>query len=147
MDEYNEISSANSKLFKIMRIELFTLCEGAFNTNGRLTIVNTFEDIVSEKFPWRGQLGLALKILFPHEESGGFDILVRIKPAGDAKPLHEIKGHLEIKHNGGGKDVRLAMCTNIQGVALNNPGDYEVVVLVNDNVLQAYPFKALVKHE
>lgn len=130
-----------------MKIELFTLCEGAFNTNGRLTIVNTFEDIVSEQYPWRGQLGLALKILFSREESGGFDICVWIKAVNDTKPLHEIKGHLEIKHNGEGKDVRLAMCTNIQGVVLTNPGDYEVVVLVNDKVLQAYPFKALVKHE
>ena len=130
-----------------MKVELFTLCEGAFNTNGRLTIVNTFEDIVSKEYPWRGQLGLALKILFPRKESGGFDICVRIKPKDVEQPLHEIKGHLDINHKGEGKDVRLAMCTNIQGVVLTKPGEYEVVILVNGKVLQGYPFNALMKHE
>lgn len=129
-----------------MRVELFTLCEGAFNTNGRLTIVNTFEDIVSEQYPWRGQIGMALKILFPREEAGGFDLSVQIKAKDIEQPLHEIKGHLDINHQGEGNDVHLAMCSNIQGVVLTKPGDYEVVIIVNGNILQVFPFKALVKN-
>ena len=54
-----------------MKLNLFTLCEGAFNHNGHLTIVNTIDFINCEELPYRvAQFGVAAKIYFDAAESG-----------------------------------------------------------------------------
>ncbi len=54
-----------------MELKLFTLCEGAFNHNGHLTIVNTIDFINGEEFPYRiPQFGIAAKLNFKAQESG-----------------------------------------------------------------------------
>lgn len=129
-----------------MKVELFTLCEGAFNTNGRLTIVNTFEDIVSNQYPWRSQLGMALKLGFLKDEMGEYDIKVSILPESGGQPMHEISAHLSYKQSVQASDVHLAMATNIQGVVIPAAGIYKVDIRINDNLLQSFPFKAILKN-
>lgn len=126
-----------------MKVELFTLCEGAFNTNGRLTIVNTFENIVSNQYPWRGQLGIALKLLFLKEEVGEYDITVSIQPSYEEQKIHEMKAHLSMQTGEKANDVHVAMASNIQGLLISKPGDYKVVIDVNGAELYSCPFKAL----
>lgn len=126
-----------------MKIDLFTLCEGAFNTNGRLTIVNTFEDIIAPSYPWKGPLGMALKILVKKEEAGEHDLKVSIKPVTGDKMLHEMNAHLNLPVEKATNDIRVAMATNIQGLLVPSPGDYVVEVVFDGIVLGSFPFKAL----
>lgn len=129
-----------------MKIELFTLCEGAFNTNGRLTIVNTFEDIIANQYPWRGQLGMALKLLIPKDEIKDYSFQVRIQSADCTQTFHEMNAELKLSQPIDQGDVRIALATNIQGLLLPVAGDYIVVISVNGNPLQTFTFKALLKH-
>ena len=127
-----------------MKVELFTLCEGAFNTNGRLTIVNTFEDIVSNQYPWRGQLGMALKIFVPKEEAGEHDLKISIESCAGSPKLHEMNAHMSFPTGEKANDIHVALATNIQGLLLQTPGEYRVVVEMDGAVLHTCPFKALI---
>ena len=126
-----------------MKVELFTLCEGAFNTNGRLTIVNTFEDIVSNQYPWRGQLGMALKVFVSKEEAGEHDLKLSIESAVGNQKLHEMNAHMNFPTGEKAKDIHVALATNIQGIILQAPGEYKVIVEMDGSALHLYQFKAL----
>lgn len=129
-----------------MKIELFTLCEGAFNTNGRLTIVNTFEDLIANQYPWRGPLGMALKLLVLQEEVQDYSFQIRIQNRDKTQTFHEMNAELKLAQQAGHGDVRIALATNIQGLLLPVAGEYLVVISVNGNPLQTYSFKALFSH-
>ena len=45
-----------------MDIRVFTLCDGAYNYNGKLTIVGTVDHIKVSKVPAIASIGLALKV-------------------------------------------------------------------------------------
>lgn len=128
-----------------MIIELFTLCEGAFNTNGRLTIVNTFENIISNQYPWRGQLGIALKLLVPKGEIRDYGFQMRIQNLETKQVFHEINADLKLSQTEDTGDTRIAMATNIQGMLLPSPGEYSVSISIDCNLIQEFPFKVL-KH-
>lgn len=129
-----------------MKVKLFTLCEGAFNTNGRLTIVNTFEDIVSNQYPWRGQLGMALKVFVSKEEAGEHDLRISIEAGTGNQKLHEMNAHLSFPTGDKANDTHVAMATNIQGILIQAPGEYKVTIEVDGFVLYSNPFKALILH-
>lgn len=120
-----------------MNIELFTLCEGAFNTNGRLTIVNTFDNIKSDHFPLKYPLGIALKVFVPKAECRDFEIKVSIVSSGDSI-LHEIKAPIKIEPND--KGIHIALATNIQGVNFAAAGTYYIKVAFDKMLLLSYPF-------
>lgn len=44
-----------------MKVELFTICEGAFNHRGHLTIINTKDRLSASALPCRISFGIALK--------------------------------------------------------------------------------------
>lgn len=130
-----------------MKVVLFTLCEGVFNTDGRLTIVNTFEDILSNEYPWKGQLGVALKLLVPKNEPGEYDIQVCIKKAIGDQTLHQLNAHLSFPQEKEQHDVHIAMASNIQGLLLPAPGNYKVDIVINGEVQFSSPFKALKQND
>ena len=53
-----------------MKIEFFTFCDGAYNYDGRLTIVGTYDDIKAQSFPWKTNMSFALKLLVSNDEAG-----------------------------------------------------------------------------
>lgn len=120
-----------------MKIELFTLCEGAFNTDGRLTIVNTFDDIKSDHFPLKYALGVALKVFIPKTECKDYELKLSIVSA-DNTILHEIKAPLKMSQNN--EDIHMALATNIQGIVFNAAGNYHVNVAFDNNNLLSYSF-------
>lgn len=51
-----------------MTIELFSLCDGAYNYNGKLTIVGTLASLSPTSLPVRIKIGVAMRI---RVENGG----------------------------------------------------------------------------
>lgn len=120
-----------------MRIELFTLCEGAFNTDGRLTIVNTFDNIKSDHFPLKYAMGIALKVFIPKTECKDYEIKLSIVSA-DNTILHRIKAPIKMSQNN--EDIHMALATNIQGIVFDATGNYHVDVAFDNNILLSHPF-------
>lgn len=67
-----------------MAVDLFALCDYAKNDGGRLTIVDTFDNIKAEKLPWRAYFGFAIKMHVNFEELNGDELVLKI--LSKAKP-------------------------------------------------------------
>lgn len=124
-----------------MKIELITLCEGAFNTNGRLTIVNTIDDILAKSFPWKAALGLALKIGIPAEEKGTHDLSVSFTTEDGSSVLHNLTASFTMPFDG--MDGHLVVATNIQGLSFTKSGRYFVDITIDKELLHRLGFRVI----
>ena len=126
-----------------MEIELFTLCDGAFNYNGRLTIIGTYDSILASQFPWNIDLSFALKLFVPKGESGEKTISLQfLSQDGDSfaanlqasvvVPESESAGHI-------------ALATTIRGVSFPKPGSYLIRIFENDRIMKEFPFDIMGK--
>lgn len=123
-----------------MKVELFTLCEGAFNHQGRLTIVDTLDKLSASKFPCKFNLGIALKLGFK-DETWITDFQMSFKNA--EKTLYTFKGKMPDPEEGEGK---LSFSANLTGLEFPSAGNYNLDFIIGDEVLASYPFNVL-QHE
>ncbi len=127
-----------------MRIVLFTLCEGAFNSGGKLTIVNTFDDILAKEYPMQCPMGMALKLLIPKEEICDCDLKICVHSCSGEQKLHELNAHIPApKGENADQDFRVAVATNIHGLLFSSSGDYQVDITANEELIGSFPFKAI----
>ena len=114
-----------------MVLELFTICEGAFAKNGQLTIVNTLDSIVSREFPIILNIGIAIKLKLSKEEYGTHDVALGIKNKDGVDIAPEMKVTPEV--NSSNEFCHLVMSTNIQGIRIEKPDTYIVIMSVDGN--------------
>lgn len=126
-----------------MNIELFTLCDGAYNYNGKLTIVGTLDVMNAESVPATAQIGIAMKLRFAPEESGKHQLTIRIiNPEGDKIPP-DFSLDMDIKPSEKGSLVALAV--NAQGLSLDKFGDYTTKVFMDKEEKGSYSFTLIKK--
>lgn len=126
-----------------MNIELFTLCDGAYNYNGKLTIVGTVDVMNAERVPTTAQLGIAMKLRFAPQEAGRHQLIVRIiNPEGGNIPP-DFSLDLDIKPSEKGSLVSLAV--NAQGLSLDKFGDYTTKVFMDGEEKGSYSFTLIQK--
>lgn len=122
-----------------MKIELFTLCNFAANNNGKLTIVDTIDSFIVEKFPWRAYFGLALKLNLgsdikqPDKDSSFSIILFK---EGEDEKLFTAETNLNMT-----KDEKVVIAANIKGLIFKSPGTYHFHLKLGENLLEDYSFE------
>lgn len=121
-----------------MVIDLFTLCDGAYNYNGKLTIVGTIDSITVPEVPAKIQFSIAMKLRFGTDEAGAHTLVVRIKDVNGKNIPPDMKLGLDIKPSDVSTIVSLAV--NAQGLPFDKFGEYSVDVLVDDEVKGTYVF-------
>ena len=107
-----------------MKVELYALCQGAFNTNGQLTIVNTIDTFVVPNFPVRVSFGLALKLYIYPEEEGEKTLTISILDKENKSIIPPIPTSLHIERLD--KASHIAIAINLQNVLFEKSGAYEV---------------------
>lgn len=130
-----------------MKLGLLALCEGAFNHNGHLTIVNTLDFFNVQDFPYKvSQLGLAVKIHLTPEDAGEhqFKILCQDPLQKNIVEIETPKLNNDIQEDG-----VFCITTNLNGFLFAQPGDYRFIVLADNNPLgdQVIKVKAKNDHE
>ena len=126
-----------------MVIDLFTLCDGAYNYNGKLTIVGTLDTITVADAPAKVQFSIAMKLRFAPAEAGEHTLIVRIKDVNGKNIPPDMKLGLDIKPSDVNTIVSLAV--NAQGLPFDKLGEYQVDVLVDDDVKGTYAFNLIKK--
>ena len=116
-----------------MNVLIFTLCDGAYNYNGKLTIVGTTDNIKVSKYPAFVSIGFAFKISFTPQETGAKNVSIRMlnHDGEDIMPIQQYPS-IEPKTSKGA-DSRLCIGGNLQGIRFAEEGAYKVVVRVNNN--------------
>lgn len=126
-----------------MKTDIFTLCEGAFNKNGSLTLVNIFDNIDALKFPWTTSFGLALKLSVTPEDGGDKKMVIQFKDEAGTEILPGIPINLKITDT---EDSHLAIALNLQNIVFQKAGKYCVAVSIDEELYYTLPFN-VISHE
>lgn len=126
-----------------MNIRLFTLCDGAYNYNGKLTIVGTIDNIKVLKFPAVVNFGIAIKVSFPPSEYGKKEMKVGIYSEEDSNPvIDEITFPSTEAQGKDGDEAKMAVAGNLTGVIFPKQGKY-IVRLTVGNTQEILPFNVV----
>lgn len=121
-----------------MTIELFTLCDGAYNYNGKLTIVGSLTSINVNQLPAKVQMSVAIRMRVEAEESGSRQIKIRfINPDGTAIPT-DIVANVDLSSSNEMSYINFA--ASIQGLPITQDGLFTVEILIDDKRKATYPF-------
>lgn len=123
-----------------MRTDIFTLCEGAFNKDGSLTLVNIFDNIDAKKLPWRTTVGLALKLSVSSEDAGDKKMVIQFKDDNGSEILPNIPINLKIDNK---EESHLVIAVNLQNIVFANAGHYTVVILIDGVVYDTLSFNVV----
>ena len=81
-----------------MKIELFTFCDFAQENGGKLTIVGTFDTIVSRSFPCvHPQLSVVIRIRFDIWEFSKHSFRIETRDLDGDMNMEAITGNVEVK--------------------------------------------------
>ncbi len=121
-----------------MIVRIFTLCDGAYNYNGKLTIVGTVDNIKVPRVPVKAAVGIAVKIDFTPNENGDKTIVFHFKDAHQNLILPEMK--VQAKAEKKGETMSLVIAGNINGLDIKEEGSHTVEMMVNNEIF-TLPFK------
>lgn len=127
-----------------MKVELLAISEGAYNHNGRLTLVEAFDVMHVQQVPIEAAVGLAAKILFCPEDTGHHAMTIRVSQPGQQNPIADFNSEIDVPNDPeGGK---LLMAANVRGFKIPFDGIYNLMLLIDGNEIYTTTFK-VVCHE
>lgn len=126
-----------------MKVELFTLCDGAYNYNGKLTIVGTMDTFTVAALPVSVNFGIAIRMLLLPEDKGSHILKVSfITPDGTSQP-GELNVNFESKPSS--EPFHISLAANINGLPFHQEGLHRVIVSVDDEPLLESPLIVNIK--
>lgn len=113
---------------RIMKLEMLAIGNYASNNQGHLTIVETFDALKADKFPWRAYFGVAAKVRFDEGESRkNFSIIIKSADVSK-KPIFQVESEAPLSPGG-----KLVMAGNIKGLVFEEAGMYKCILKVDGN--------------
>ena len=122
-----------------MVIELFTLSDGAFNYNGKLTIVGALTTINIDNLPARVKLSIAMRIRVYSEDMGEKPMVISFISPDQKKLPVDISVNLDIKETPEPVSY-ITFAAEVQGLPLDSEGVYQIEVYIQDEKVGEYPF-------
>lgn len=127
-----------------MKVEMLVVSEGAYNHNGRLTLVEAFDVMHVQRVPAEAAIGIATKILFSPEDVGHHAMMVRVSHPSQQNPIADFNSEIDVPNDPeGGK---LLMAANVRGFKIPYVGTYNLSLLIDGNEIYTTTFK-VVSHE
>jgi hypothetical protein len=122
-----------------MKIELFTFCDFAQENSGKLTIIGTFDTIISRNFPCiHPQLSVVIRIRFDLWEFANHQFRIETMDLDGASVINPIKGNLEVKGAGNATAVSHLVFT-ISNLHFKNSGVINFILYIDDKELSSIP--------
>lgn len=124
-----------------MTTNIFTLCDGAYNYNGKLTIVGTTDNIKVPTIPFVAGVGLALKVSFTPQENGKKNVSILFQHNNGQLIMPEVKLQSEVKSKDG-VGGKIVIAGNIQGLNIQSLGAYQCIIKIDESVIEL-PFNVI----
>ena len=122
-----------------IKIELFTFCDFAQENNGKLTIIGTFDTIISRNFPCvHPQLAVVIRLRFDLWEFGTHSFKIETRDLEGGMSLETINGNIEVKEVGNASAVS-HLVFSISNLHFKNPGITNFVLFIDDKEIDSIP--------
>ena len=123
----------------LMKTELFTFCDFAQENGGKLTIVGTFDTIISRNFPCvHPQLSVVIRLRFDLWEFASHSFRIETRDLDGEMNMETISGNVEVKGVGNTSAVSHLVFT-ISNLRFNNPGVVNFVLFIDDREAESIP--------
>ncbi|MDR2364047.1 MAG: hypothetical protein LBD65_06490 [Spirochaetaceae bacterium] len=122
-----------------MKVEIFTFCDFAQENSGKLTIVGTFDTIVSKNFPCiHPQLSVVLRLRFDIWEFSNHTFRIETRDLNGELNMETISGTVEVKGVGNATAVS-HLVFSISNLQFKSSGMVNFVLYVDDRELTSIP--------
>jgi len=122
-----------------MKIELFTFCDFAQENSGKLTIVGTFDTIISRNFPCiHPQLSVVIRLRFDLWEFANHQFRIETMDLDGKMVISPIQGTVEVKGVGNATAVSHLVFT-ISNIHFKNSGLVNFILYIDDKELASIP--------
>ena len=123
----------------MMKIELFTFCDFAQENSGKLTIVGTFDTIISRNFPCiHPQLSVVIRLRFDIWEFKNHEFRIETHDLKGDAVIKPIRGTVEVKGVGNATAVSHLVFT-ISNLQFKNSGVINFVLYIDEKELASLP--------
>ena len=122
-----------------IKIELFTFCDFAQENSGKLTIVGTFDTIISRNFPCvHPQLSVVIRLRFDLWEFGNHDFRIETRDLEGEMNMETINGKVAVKGVGNASAVS-HLVFSISNLHFKNPGLINFILFMDDKEIDTIP--------
>jgi len=122
-----------------MKTELFTFCDFAQESGGKLTIVGTFDTIISRKFPCvHSQLSVVIRLRFDIWEFANHNFRIEAQDLNGETAIEPVTGTVEVKGAGNATAVSHLIFT-ISNLHFQNSGIVNFILYIDDKEISSLP--------
>ncbi|MDR1212105.1 MAG: hypothetical protein LBK40_07735 [Spirochaetaceae bacterium] len=122
-----------------MKTELFTLCDFAQESGGKLTIVGTFDTIIAREFPCvHSHLSIVIRIRYDLWEFGRHSFRIETRDLNGDMSIEPVSGHIEVKGVGNASAVS-HLVFSISNLQFKSSGVVNFVLYIDDKEMTSTP--------
>ena len=122
-----------------MKTELFTFCDFAQESGGKLTIVGTFDTLISRNFPCiHPQLSVVIRIRFDLWEFSSHNFRIEARDLNGELNIEPVTGTVDVKGAGNASAVSHLVFT-ISNLHFQNSGVVNFVLFIDDKEIASLP--------
>ncbi|GMO58032.1 MAG: hypothetical protein Ta2G_18040 [Termitinemataceae bacterium] len=122
-----------------MKAEVFSLCDFAQECGGKLTVVGTFDTIISRKFPCvHPQLSVVVRLRFTIGEFSKHDFRIETRNLNGEICMEDVGGTIEVKGVGNATAVSHLVFT-INNLRINAPDVINFVLYIDNREISSVP--------
>jgi hypothetical protein len=122
-----------------MKTELFTFCDFAQESGGKLTIVGTFDTIISRNFPCiHPQLSVVIRVRFDLWEFVNHNFRIEARDLDGELSIEPVTGKVDVKGAGNATAVSHLVFT-ISNLHFKSNGVVNFVLYIDDKEISSIP--------
>jgi len=123
----------------VIKVELFTFCDFAQENGGKLTIVGTFDTIISRNFPCvHPQLSVVIRLRFDLWEFKNHTFRIETRDLEGETSMETINGNIEVRGVGNASAVS-HLVFSISNLHFKNPGLLNFILFIDDKEVDSVP--------
>ncbi|MDR2052275.1 MAG: hypothetical protein LBP80_02595 [Treponema sp.] len=122
-----------------MKTEIFTFCDFAQESGGKLTVVGTFDTIIARNFPCvHPQLSVVIRLRFDLWEFSNHSFRIETRDLDDEMSMEAIGGNIEVKGVGNATAVSHLVFT-ISNLRFKSSGLVNFVLYIDEKEFASIP--------
>lgn len=123
-----------------MEIEVFTLCDAATDTYGKLNILGAFDTLMASTFPVvHAQCAIAVRIRYRRIEAGQHRLLLHLVDEDGHMILPAMDGTVTVAVPAGQASVVTNLVLQVQGLTLERIGEYALNLAIDGRQVASLP--------